>query len=449
MNNGTTSFLLLLSLGVSLGALVVTTIRLRRVFTPFHICSAIWSWQIVTAMFPLIAEDPFQRTKVVELGMPAQWVIFFGALTFLVGAFYMKPSPVFRLHFFEVKPIIPEAYLAIGFAGLAVVSAAVAYIRLGTFPILLMGKYSGNTQVAYTETNQGLITAVGWGAARALAIWLIIKGVMNRVPLRSFLSQNAILIASTGVALICNTLDGMRNLLIVPFILASFALSMRWGLLLRYTIPVVLALGAFFVVMGQFRAGNLDMASRINFSTGSLRLDAILAWFICYTEPSFANLNNTIDLNLPRTYGLVFLASVIPDFLFARFLEMPLSPVQQLQEAGMLAHPGLTLRTIYADLMTDFTLPGSVVLVFVFYLYAVRCFRLAYERPKAMIVYLCIAITVFNIPFMNLFSGIPALLPFALLVLLKFRPSANARAFTPMIPAFKGNRDGSAAASGS
>jgi hypothetical protein len=410
--------LLLIPLACCLLALAFLFWRLRTIITPFHFCFALFAVELVLAMHHLMIPDLYGRTLTAAFAPTTLFMIIGGIGSLTLATLFVRRPRQFLLKDYRVRLRYPRLPTIAVMLALPLVSLVISYRRLGTLPLLALGRALPGESVSYDDVYQGSITFIAWGAARALAIWLIVEMAVSRDSMSGFVRRNFVLVAATAIGLVLNGFDGQRNMVIIPFVLGAFALSLTGALKLRHYLTVGFLLGLYFLIVGEFRSSQ-DATVMIGVSTGTQGGDKAVAAFVTYTEPNLDNLNNLVRFHPRPTYGLVTLSRLVPGPLIRPFVEIPPSPVEVMNDNHLFSQPGFTVRTIYGDFYPDFGAIGSVLLCFVVYAGSIYFFNRASRSPRALLVYLLLATGITCIPFMNMIAGIQAVSPFALLHLLR------------------------------
>jgi|GEM_PF-4463754 len=407
----------LIAASIFLFAFAFIAARLRRILTPFHLCLFFFAAEILLAAVPLMRDDPYGRTHVEHPLGDTNIIVFGSALSLSIASLFLRRPLDYDLECYHIATRVPRRALMAALLLITLVGSAYSYHALGTFPIFAMAKQGLN----YSEVFQGFVTFAGWGSARALAIWLALEACVNRDRVTQFIAKKADLILFTLAAVFLNVLDAQRNMLIIAVLLFLFGLSLRGVVKSRHYIIVSILVLAYFVVAANFRMSeDIRRSDVIATITGNEPLDNSIGHIVTYLEPNIHNLNNLISLKPARTHGLVLAFQIIPHKILDLFVLKPESSVELLTDEQLFAQPGLTFRTIYADLYRDFGAFGSLFIAFAVYCAAVYNFNRASVNPRNMLIYLLLAPGVFFFPFMNLMVGIPTILPLCLLFALRF-----------------------------
>jgi hypothetical protein len=404
------------SSAIYFAALAIVTVKLRGMFTPFHICLFFFSAELYLAAFPLMIDDVYGRTHITAPLGDTKIMILGSSLLLLVTSLFLRRGRAYELSRYRIVTRIPRQILMLGFVAISAFSSFSSYRKLGTFPLFVLAQ--DNT--SYSEVFEGFVTFIGWGTARALAVWLSMEIATTSLTVRHFAVHHFLLISCTVTGLSLNVLDGQRNMFILPALLAAFALSRRRAIKFWYLAAFGCAILLFFVELGTFRAGSERSSDRVRYVTGRESWDNSLGSIITYLEPNVHNLNNLVTLHPKPFHGKILLYAALPDKFLNLFLIDPESAVERLYHEKSFAQPGLTFRTVFADFYADFGGIGALLFGTMYYAFAVVCFNQASFRPRFMLVYLILAQGILYFPFMNILIGIPAIIQLALLFFLRY-----------------------------
>jgi oligosaccharide repeat unit polymerase len=397
-------------------ALVLVIIKLRGMITQFHFCLFFFSVELFLASFPMMADDVYGRTHISAPLVDTQIMILGSAVFLLVASLFLRRGREYSLTDYRVVTRIPRQPLMLGLLAISAFSSFSSYRKLGTFPIFVLAHEGAQ----YSEVFEGVVTFVGWGTARALALWLVMEMAMTSLNVRRFVVHHFLLIGCTAGAIFLNVLDGQRNMLILPALLAVFALSRRGALKTRLLVPAGAVILFFFLALGTFRAGEHRSSSSLRHSSGNESLDNAVGHLVTYLEPNVHNLNNLVILH-PRPYmGKILLYTIVPNKLLNLFLTAPESAVSRLYADLYFSQPGLTFRTVFADFYADFGGIGSLLFGTLYYMFAVACFNRASSRPRFMLINLILAQGIIFFPFMNNFLGFPVIVQLSTLIFLRY-----------------------------
>ena len=413
---------------ILIAAFLVTLYKCGSVVTPFLICNALFIGEVLFSFLPAMA--PYGRINIGALSEETVGILTWGSLGLLICSFALRQPSSYTLTNFSVEPKFSGRALVMLFLLICFLASAYGFARLGTFPIFFMSHSDIGRENIYEEVYAGFITFLGWGASRSLGYWALMELAVWPGSLAAFLRNKKVLVGATLIGVVLTTLDGQRSTFVTLALATVFLLSLRGGLSLVKVVLLFCIGVVFFVVVGNWRLGTNDLRMRLADPPENAAVGFMWAWLVTYLEPNISNLNNSVALIQTKADGGIFFSQILPDSLLTSFMDVPPSAVQQLNSAGLLAFPGLTYRTAYADWYADFGSFGAVILVVGIYAAAVFAFRRAAMTPIAMLTYLQFTGLIFFLPLMNIFVGIPALLPLSLFFLLRFTPRSK-KSFFP------------------
>ncbi len=413
---------LLPGLILSLATLVIVLIRLKFTLTPFHICWILFALEFVFALKPMMKVDDYGRTHYYAMDPVTIYVLYAGLGIMSFMSWKLRLPKVNQLPEYWMTCRIDENLLMLVLTVCTMAASLQSFLKLGTLPMIAMAQATEDNRIGYEDVYSGFLTFLGRGTGRTLAIWLLLAVGLWRGTVSAFFNRYFNLICTTAGTLFLNAMDGQRNVVVMPFFLGAFMLSLQRRLRrIHFTVALGLLI-VFYVFVGIFRMSYFDAADAyLAVSSGSPVVDQAAAGLITYTEPNLHNLNNQIAITSRYTYGLNFLSLMLPDDLLILVgIEVPDSPIEQLMDSGMLAQPGMTFRTIYADLYGDFGATGSILMTSLGYWVAIFAFNRSLSHPKYMLWYHFLAQVVICLPLVNAAGGITFIVPFLLLVVLKF-----------------------------
>lgn len=394
--------------------------RLIRIFkseiTPFHMVFALFALECATQFVPMVETLPGEKAQ--HLSIETEIFMVLASASLFAATFIIRRRPEFEIDSYRVASLIPIWLVAATFGGMIAAISLVNFVRLGTFPIFTLVR--GQEYLGPEESFLPFFTPLSWGLGRCLAVILALVIATNHQPWRRFVVRNAVLLACTGVAVVLNTLDGMRNTTIMPALLLYFGTTRRFRYSLKKSFVASAACLIFFCAMGSMRVGTGDWKSTLTVSSGNKVIDTLASWTLTYTEPNIENLDALINADPPLNYGLQILSTTLPGPLKNVLFEAPETSTEFMADHNLIVHSGLTFRTIYADLLKDFgywgtLLAGALLLAGCMHIYI----KSAYQ-PRMFVVYLTIIPGIIFFPVVNSFVTITNLLPFALLLILRF-----------------------------
>ncbi len=287
-------------------------VRLIRVFkgeiTPFHIVFFLLLCECLTQFYPVVQTDAGEIVQ--RMSLQGEIFVVIASVTLYLGQFLVKRGGEFRVQNFRVQPLIPLWVLAPLMVGIVVVVFAVNVMRLGTLPIFALS--AGEDYQGAADAFLPFFSPLSWGLGRSLMVISVFMIVTNELPWKKFIRKNIILLASTGLAVIINTLDGMRNNTILPVLILFLGASRRFHFPLKRMIVPLVACGAFFCLVGAMRVGKNDWKTTVTVSSGNRVVDTVASWFFTYTEPQLQNLDALIVSDPPLNYGLIIVSEILP-----------------------------------------------------------------------------------------------------------------------------------------
>jgi len=403
------AFLLLLAKGV-------------KCISPFHFCFPLFSAECFLVAWPQMPSDPFGRTQYWELGGDVAWsFLLLGLLSVAISAAILvfkvrpagraRPAPFIRFRI-PLKFVFGAAFVA------SLSSSAVAFARLGTFPVLALSSASPEERLGYNEVFQGFLTFSAWGGTRLMAVLLGVVIATWREPLQEVFRRHVPLFLLFAASIMLNLLDGQRNLLVFPVMILVFALGLRGAVTWKAAAIAGMLLFASFVGIGYFRAAEVG-ADRLIRPSGIRILDYSMGWVIAYLEPNIFNLNNLHQLPPEPTYGGVLLSQLVPNSLFGIFMAVPQTAPEYMESANLYSQPGLTFRSLIGDLLPDFGLGGATFLSGFLLVLGAVAYLTATRSPHRTALFLILSVGLMAAPLLNMFVSIVGLIPFLALWIIR------------------------------
>jgi oligosaccharide repeat unit polymerase len=414
------AYLLLASVGFTLIALAILFALRITPWTPFHMALVSMAVVAIFAVWPQMAGDNLGRTQYGPIKVEVAATILAGSIFFAITSLLFRrrreaelprpdeyPDGVLQMN----RNIVAGVCL-----GVCLFSALSAYRRLGSLTLLAMGSdqpLAGD--LSQGEAMAGIVPALGRGASRVLPFLAVVEFIYCFDSLRVFIRKRLFLCACTAAVLFLEIFDGQRTQIILPLATVFFALAVAGRVSTRLVVIAAVCAAVFFVVVGEFRIKNFTESFRLNRSTGLASIDTPLIWLVTYSEPSIYNFNNLARLHPEPTFGLCWFSQIAPGFIVKLLIKSPLPAAAILSDANAFAQPGLTLRTSYADWYRDFGFAGAVFPVAITWLLTLYAFNKSRLSPRMLWLYLCLAYATANLAFLNLFIGVPFVMPLLLL----------------------------------
>jgi len=369
----------------------------------------------------MMQDDLYGRTQINPLHLPTKILLFSSSISIVfISLFLRRPNQLLWKNYNIITPI-PSFYLISLLLILVFAGVIVSLKSLGTLPIFYLNTASDANQISYEDVFAGPVNFIGWGAGRFLSVWLTISMIYWHGSWANYLRKNWFLTLATTLALIFNTLDGLRNMLFLSMLTLVFALSMRGVIKIRHLLIAGVTAVLFFSLAGIFKQGEKSGQGMI-YTTGNDFFDKSIYSFVSYAEPNLFNLDNLIMLSPQLKYGGVFFSHLFPGPIVRLFMDQPDTVAQIMSETGSYAQPGLTFRTIYADLFVDFGLLGTVFVATIIYGLGVLCFNRANISPYFLLGFIYLSPAICFFPFINTLSGIQTFISAFVFFTLKFSP---------------------------
>jgi hypothetical protein len=297
-----------------------------------------------------------------------------------------------------------------------VVSFIVAFIllfnhyKLTNFvpPILyLASEFATGVGTSYKDYDLGFQTTLLFAIGRIMPLALISlreKAIRDRVSIKYYYVM--FLVTLGGVFTL-----GLRNIILWPVIYFLFLGSSTGRVFLSRKMIVTTCFGlVLFVVLGNLRLGTSLIGNPFEGRIRQLEgANAMFLWIFLYSVPSLLNLNNLfmkVSHDTPYN-GLLLLSGMLPGVDF----ESVKTSMDYITENQLLEFYGITFRTIYADLLLDFGIIGSLLVAFLIMVIYKLVFYMSLNNRKYGYIYCTILPSIVFFPFLNILTGLANLLP--------------------------------------
>ncbi len=315
--------------------------------------------------------------------------------------------------------IIPITPLAILLACVTASCSLVSVARLGTFPIFVMAENTSENYKSYEDVFAPFFTVLGWACGRCLVVLFGFIVACSSLSLAKVVVKNSILVLCVLVAIGLNLLDGMRNTAVLAALILVFAIRVRRPIPLFIWVAGAICVGLGFIVLGNFRLGEIAFMSIYKTGQGPALVEEALIWFFAYMEPNLQNLNSLINNLDEPARGLYFISSILPDSLILYWADVPEPCIQFMVRNDLLAFPGLTFRTMFADIYYDFGYFGALIVGGIMLYASVVIYNRGGTDRRFLLIYLCIVPGICYAPLVNFFVHLYNLLPLLLVPLVK------------------------------
>lgn len=300
-------------------------------------------------------------------------------------------------------------------------------------PILSLALY-GN--IGIIQANQGMgtgggnsgevfspVTFIAW-ACGAISVKIITMDFLTGgLPAVVFVRKRFFQLGIVGFSLACNTLSGNRFILGYELLTVLCGLARFSRLQWRVVIPTFAFLAVFFVIIGQFKFGAVDitdyMDSRV--MTGVHVIDTPMAWMATYIEPNYWNLDNLLDNQSARQYGTGWLTSILPSSVNDALGLARENSAGYMAENNLQAYHGMTFRTMYGDMVYDFGYWVSALLGLALLLFGAWTYNKAGSSTFHLALFFAISPVIIATPLLSTLYQLQTLATFGIVLLVSRR----------------------------
>lgn len=422
---------MLLTLAVILN-IVTAFLAHRRTKTWLNPFTAIMAMFALNGLFyvfsPLVesaneTSEPVRATEV--------YVLLF-SLGFLGLTLLLRPE-AFNLRSVMTTRVAGLTLILLLCFGLVVAGTVMLIVQNnGTLPIVLMSRgFAVGKGSSYEDFLVPFVTPFTMGVSRFMFIALCLDFLSKEVTLVRHVRDNLFNygLAAGAAVLVLGT--GLRNVLFWPIAFFLFGFIRKRGFRLGHALisgALMVFFGLFFVVLGNYRFGTTQigdspLSGLVATEVGNPILQNMFNWLALYAGTSYPNLNAMIMMPPDPQFGLITLTEILPDGLIEAFVRIPQNSILYLTTGGLLPYRGFTFRTLFTDFYADFGYAGSLAAGLLLYAFAVRCYNRSGVNPGWLFHYLCFLPALLMFPFLNLFTGLPTLVPILFYyVFIGFRP---------------------------
>ena len=343
--------------------------RIRNVLNPIIIGYGGFSFCLIVSYLHPLAPDPvgLRRTSLVDIGEMTQVLLLAATLVnfFVILLLYRKQRYGETSDFVRIVSIRAEHFLFTAIVLLAFGELVATIIAYGGVAFFSMQQGAGS----YGDFRFGMITEFARGGPKFILLIILMRLIYSQGSIKNFVKQNAYSIFCCTAGLSANMAGGLRNLFLLPILMVGFVIIERSGSarLLRNTL-IVGILGVvctlLFVIAGNIRVGtSLKFSGELLiWKTNIPIVDQTLSWVFLYSYPNILNLDQIVYGFDYFQNGKILLSQIFPDALLEKVGLAPYtSSVDFLSYNLLYPYPGLSFRTIYADLFADVGLAGSVI----------------------------------------------------------------------------------------
>jgi oligosaccharide repeat unit polymerase len=382
-------------------------------FSPQFVAAVTFVIMGVSVILPQLV---YSETRQTTLGMRTQIFLLISAATLFGTVLYMRKPELLPEYPTLRWRILPRLGWLFVFLVICVADPIVSYKLYGTVGLIQgnqgMGTGGGGNVDVFTP-----LTFIAWSCASMAVSMVMTDFLFSFRGYLAFLRKRYIDVGIVIGCLASTTLSGNRFVLICQLLSLCLGLAMFSRLKVWMVVAVALFLATFFVVVGNFRFGKLDVSETLEHTTGNTSVDKAKAWLSDYTEPNLLNLDAFLRDQPGMMWGMDWVTTVLPSGILDKLNVDRTNSAQWLSDNKLYAYHGLTFRTMYPDLIMDFGYKGALILGGVFLMLGARIYNRALLSPHHFLLFLAYAPLILIMPLAAAFYALPNLVPFGLLLL--------------------------------
>ncbi len=398
-----------------------TAIRLiykRAAFSPQFGAACTFFLMGVLTLFPRMT---YSENRPYALSLKTQVFLCLAAAIFCIAALYMK-RPKLRPEYPPVRwNLLSRRMWLMGFCAICVADPIVSFLLHGRVGLVQGNEGMGSGGGAHSDVFTPL-TFVAWSCASMAMAMLMTDFLFSFKGIIPYIHLRIIDIGLVGVCSLCTALSGNRFVLICQLASLTIGLALFSRLKVWMVVTVAVFLAVFFVVVGNFRFGTIDITDSLQHTTGVRSVDTIDAWASTYSEPTFPNLDNFLRDQPGMMFGLDWVTTVVPSEIIDAVGLDRTNSSQWFADNALYAYHGLTFRTMYPDLIMDFGIKGALFLSAVFLWFGMRVYNGALQSPYHFVLFLAYSPLILLMPLSAGFYSLPNLLTFAIVLIIQKRP---------------------------
>lgn len=405
--------ILIVAMGGFVASIVSLTLK-RAVVSPQCFAAATF---LLSGVFVLAPELRYSSNRAYVLSDRCQYLLLFAAVSLFASCLLMR-RPEVLLSYPPIRWRLwkQQVWLSL-FMLICLLDPLVSIVSYGQ-----VGLTQGNASMGSSGSHSDVfspLTYLAW-AVGAMAVYMVaVDFLISQKTFSAYLPTKWFDLGCVLVCLFCNSLSGNRFLLVFQVLLFLCALALFSKLRVWLTLGAMLAMGVFFIIIGNFRFGAIDVRDNLAESTGSGEADTVMGWVTAYTEPIYPTLDNFLMNQPEKGFGARWITSVMPTpVLDALGLERD-TTAQYIARNKLLAHRGLTFRTMYADLTADFGYSGAAIAGLLVMLAGTLVYNRALNSPFSLLLFFLISQFVLWAPLLAAFYQLPPLSSFLILAILK------------------------------
>jgi oligosaccharide repeat unit polymerase len=404
----------LVAMGLFAIAAVWLVIR-RAVFSPQFVAALGYLLLGTLTLFPQLY---YSEGRASVLAKGTQSFLLVVAATFLLAAFYTRRPrvrtayPPVRWRFFSLRGWLSMFFLV------CLADPMVSIALTGNVGILMGNQGMGRGGSIHTDAFTP-ITFIAWACAAMAATMVLTEFLFSGLSFREYRRRRWPHLLLLAGCFFFTGLSGNRFILIFPLACALIGLGL-FGRIRPMMLAAVAVLGTvFFVAIGNFRFGAVDIVDNLRVVAGIGPVDLLVAWVASYAEPGFPNLDNFLVRPPSPTWGMAWLSSVLPSALVDAFGLDRINSGIWLADNSLYAYRGLTFRTMYPDLIIDFGRIGALMVGGVIFLLSARAYNRALASPSHFVFFTLMASLLLWSPLLASFYQAQTIAAFALLFFIR------------------------------
>lgn len=368
-------------------------------------------------LFTLFPQLKYSSNRPYVLSERCQIFILLAAITFAVANLFVR-KPVLPLTYPRVRwKLFPQSIWLSIFFLVCLSDPVVSWFRFGTVGLIQGHEGMGTGGGSHTEVYSP-ITYIAWSAGAISMCMVAIDYLTSSLSLTSYILRKPMSLALVAGSLTCNSLGGNRFIIVFQSLTLLFSLALFERLKVWMTVTVAILGMFFFVIIGNFRFGAIDITDNLDHLTGFRPYDLTLAWLTSYTEPIFPTLDNLLQNQPGISYGMNAVTSILPSSIVESLnLSRENNGPEYLSAHQLYAYHGLTFRTMYGDLVLDFGYKVSLLIGAGFFLLGAIIYNRSLDSHFRLLLFFVFSPLILFSPFIAGFYSLPNLASFAILLL--------------------------------
>ncbi|MDB5348585.1 MAG: hypothetical protein JWP89_6962 [Schlesneria sp.] len=349
------------------------------------------------------------------LSGPCQWLVLGIAVTWAIAiiGFMTKPSEEVEYPELRTRFIPQQMWLSL-LTVVCTIDPIVTVAKFGKIGLMYSNEMVGNGG-GYGDV-WSITTTLGVVCGMVASAMLQADFLVSRLDWRQFLfgRKKWLDLGLVTWCLCCNSATGNRFVIVMNVVALASGLAIFNRLQVKMALLGLVALTAFFIAIGNYRFGRLEIKNLLSFETNIKVVDSGLGWIASYSEPIFPTLDTYLANAPPPALGGFWLNAVAPTALRGIITGKDRTTAMD-EMSQLLPHFGMTFRTMYAELAFDFGLVGSLLVGTVVLLLSIWLYNNATASPFLLSIYIA---TFHMFGFMALLANFYTQIPFMAVALL-------------------------------